>query len=74
MKNLDRALRILGTRRGLSQDELAKAAGLTSLTIARIESGRSDASHKTLEMLAPVLETTVVDIFRLVADLSKPEA
>jgi len=74
MSNVDRALRILRTRRGLSQRELAKAAGLTSLTIARIESGRSSATDRTLQMVAEVLDTTVEGILQLAIDLSKPEA
>lgn len=74
MNNVDRALRILRTRRGLSQRELAKAAGLTSLTIARIESGRSSATDRTLQMVAGVLDTTVEGILQLAIDLSKPEA
>jgi len=74
MSNVDRALRILRSRRGLSQRELAKAAGLTSLTIARIESGRSSATDRTLQMVAGVLDTTVEGILQLAIDLSKPEA
>ncbi len=44
---------------GLHQTQLAKAAGLTRVTISNIECGRLRASWKTLETIAEALTTTV---------------
>ena len=56
-------LRAWRDRRGLSLHELADRAGVSYVTIARIESGRMSPTVTTLEKLAQALGITVRDLF-----------
>ena len=50
-------------QKGLSQDKLAKAAGITLTTVVKIESGANDnPTLKTLRSLAEALGVTVNDL------------
>lgn len=57
MKNSDLALKIkeLRTRKGLSQEELAKNCGLSLRTIQRIENGETEPRGDTLQRIAIAL-------------------
>jgi transcriptional regulator with XRE-family HTH domain len=51
-------------RRGLSQLELAKAAGLQQKTISEIETGKVRDPHPgTLRKLAAALDADIADVF-----------
>lgn len=56
-------LRSWRDRRGLSLHELADKAGVSYVTIARIESERMSPTVSTLEKLAQALGITVRDFF-----------
>ncbi len=52
------------TERGLSQQELARAAKLSRATVSGIESGRiTVTTTRTLIKIAEALQTSVDDIF-----------
>lgn len=48
--------------KGLSQDQLSKLSGVSRVTIARIESGASSPTIRTLEKIADALKVPVTDI------------
>jgi transcriptional regulator with XRE-family HTH domain len=50
-------------RQGWSQDELARAAGLSQAQVATLEAGRANPTLKTLAKLASVLSCTVRELF-----------
>lgn len=52
-------LQSLRTRRNLSQDELAKRAGLQATAVSHFETGTRKPSFDNLRRLADALETTV---------------
>ena len=56
-------LRAWRDRRGLSLHELADMAGVSYVTIARIESKRMSPTVTTLDKLAQALGITVRDLF-----------
>jgi transcriptional regulator with XRE-family HTH domain len=58
------ALRRLRKRKGLTQQELAKHAGVSQYTITEIETGRRDPRPSTLRKLADALGVEVADIFQ----------
>lgn len=49
---------------GLSQAQLAKAAGVDSSMICKIETGKSQPSLRTLDRIATALGTTASDLLR----------
>lgn len=51
-------LRLLREARGMTQDDLAEAANLNRVTIAKYESGRIEPKSKTLLKLANALEVS----------------
>lgn len=56
-------LRILRDQAGLSQQDLAEAAGLHRITIAQLESGkRSDPAWSTIQALACALSCSTEDL------------
>lgn len=60
---LGEKIRLLRERKGLSQTELAKAAGYESRSsISKIEKGDSDPSQKALARIAAVLEVRPSDL------------
>ena len=52
-------LQAMRTRRNLSQDELAKRAGLQATAVSHFETGTRKPSFDNLRRLADALETTV---------------
>ena len=48
--------------KGFSQDRLSKVSGVSRVTIARIETGKSSPNLKTLELIANALKVPVTDI------------
>jgi transcriptional regulator with XRE-family HTH domain len=59
---LGRVIASLRERRGLSQGELADAAGITQSTISRMERGQAQPDAFTLTRLAGALGVSVADI------------
>lgn len=55
--------------KGVSQDRLSKLSGVSRVTIARIETGKSSPNLKTLELLANALKVPVIDIVEGVIDV-----
>lgn len=55
--------------KGVSQDRLSKLSGVSRVTIARIETGKSSPNLKTLELLANALKVPVIDIVEGVMDV-----
>jgi transcriptional regulator with XRE-family HTH domain len=54
---------------GLSQDDLARASGLTQMTISRLENGRNTPYPRTVKRLARALRVRPDD---LTADATTP--
>lgn len=61
MKNLKR----IRTARGMSQSDLAHAAGIKQATISRIENGVNNPSMAVAEEIAKALNVSVVELFGL---------
>lgn len=57
-------------KKGLTQAELAAAAGIGQNSVSRIEAGRQQPKYETLQKLADVLEVEVID---LLADVSRSD-
>lgn len=57
-QNLAQGVKELRKRKALSQDELAKNAGLSLRTVQRVENGETIPTGETLKRLAAVLEVT----------------
>jgi transcriptional regulator with XRE-family HTH domain len=55
-------LRAQRLRHGLTQAELAERAGLTQVTISKLESGRQAARPGTLRKLARALHIRIPDL------------
>lgn len=55
-------VRKLRERNGLSLRALAKRAGISAVTIARVEDGR-DSSVGTCDLIARALEVEIIDLF-----------
>jgi DNA-binding XRE family transcriptional regulator len=60
------AQQVFFRREGLawSQDELARAAGLTQAQVATVEAGQANPTLRTLVKLATALSCTVHDLFQ----------
>jgi transcriptional regulator with XRE-family HTH domain len=58
----DSPLRRLRTERNLSMEALAFAAGVSSATVYRAETGRHVPNRETLAALAAALNVTVADL------------
>jgi transcriptional regulator with XRE-family HTH domain len=53
------------TKMGLSQDQLARKAGITYSTLTKLESGvNQNPKVKTLQQLAQALEVTLDDLMK----------
>jgi transcriptional regulator with XRE-family HTH domain len=50
-------------RRGWSQDELARASGLTQAQVATLEAGQANPTLRTVAKLATALSCTVGELF-----------
>jgi transcriptional regulator with XRE-family HTH domain len=59
---LARALRRLREERGLAQEALAFASGVSTGTIARIETGQSSPAWTTVRALARGMGVTLVEL------------
>lgn len=60
---LPERLAYLRERRNLTQQELAKAAGISQSTIAHIENGKKDPSLSTLKKIAKALDVHIALLF-----------
>ena len=67
-EDIGATLRAERARRGLTQAEVARAAGVSKALISHVERGRRSPSMKVLQAIAAVLETGVIDI---VADAAR---
>ena len=66
-------VRRIRKNKDLSQDKLAKIAGITLTTLVKIESGTNDnPTIKTLKKIADALEVTVNDL--LEEESGKPDS
>jgi transcriptional regulator with XRE-family HTH domain len=66
-------VRRIRKNKDLSQDKLAKIAGITLTTLVKIESGTNDnPTIKTLKKIAAALEVTVNDL--LAEESGKPDS
>ena len=66
-------VRRIRKNKDLSQDKLAKLAGITLTTLVKIESGTNDnPTIKTLKKIAEALEVTVNDL--LAEESGKPDS
>ena len=52
-------LREIREQKGLTQSQLASAAGLTQAFVCELESGRKSPSLKTLRTIARILDTPI---------------
>lgn len=68
---LGEAIRQLRSKRGLSQEDLAHAAGVTTGTISVIERGNSNPTWGTVKDIAQALDTALPELARLVAKLER---
>ena len=57
-------LKALREQRGLSQEELAAAAGLSRTYLARLETARQDPTLSTIEKLAKALKVDVAKLLK----------
>ena len=57
-KNLSQRVKELRKNKGLSQEELAKTAGLSLRTIQRVENKETEPTGDTLKRIAAALDTT----------------
>ena len=55
-------LKRLRTRRALTQEELARKAGLTTASVARIERNETEPRMSSLRKLAKALDTDPADL------------
>ena len=55
-------LQAIRKQKGITQDELSKAAHIHRVTIAKYESGKVDPTMKNAERIAEVLGVTVNDL------------
>ena len=60
---LARNLRRLRLAQGLTQEELANAAGLRQALISELEAGKLDVRLDTLSRLAIALDASMADLF-----------
>ena len=64
-KEFSTALKRTRERQELSQEQLAKASGLTAAAISQIESGLREPTFSTIVRLASALKTTPNDLMGL---------
>ena len=57
-ESIGKTVRTLRKMRPITQEALAKAAGISRITLIRIEMGQSKPDLDTLERLAKALKTT----------------
>lgn len=57
-------IRILRTEKGISQEELAHKAGVSTSHIGKLERGEKNPSLNSIEKVINALETTFEDLFK----------
>jgi transcriptional regulator with XRE-family HTH domain len=62
---LGEAIRQLRAKRGISQEDLAHLAGVTTGTLSVIERGKSNPAWGTVTGIAAALGTTVAEVAKL---------
>lgn len=62
---LGAAIRQLRDKRGVTQEDLAHDAGVTTGTLSLIERGKSNPAWGTVKSIAAALGTTVADVAKL---------
>ena len=62
---LGEAIRQLRNKRGLSQEDLAHAAGVTTGTVSTIERGNSNPTWGTVKRIAQAFGVTIVELAKL---------
>jgi transcriptional regulator with XRE-family HTH domain len=69
-KKLGERIRARRLALGLTQEDVAKRAGITAVHVSRIEHGEPDVSLDTMKRLAAALETTPADLLGGTIELS----
>jgi len=69
-KALADAIRRLRHNRGVTQEVLARDAGITVAALSRIERGRADPRWTTVRRIAAVMEMSLADFMAEVGDAS----
>lgn len=59
-------IRILRTEKGLSQEELAHRAGMSTSHIGKLERGQKNSSLSSIEKVTNALEITLEDLFKYI--------
>lgn len=72
-QNLAQGVKELRKRKALSQDELAKNAGLSLRTVQRVENGETIPTGETLKRLAAVLEVSPNELLEFVSEKEEPK-
>lgn len=62
---LGEAIRQLRTKRGISQEDLAHLAGVTTGTLSVIERGRSNPAWGTVKAIAKALDVSIPELAKL---------
>lgn len=62
---LGEAIRQLRNKRGLSQEDLAHAAGVTTGTVSTIERGNSNPTWGTVKSIARALDVSMPELAKL---------
>ena len=62
---LGEAIRQLRTKRGISQEDLAHLAGVTTGTLSVIERGRSNPAWGTVKAIARALDVSMPELAKL---------
>lgn len=62
---LGEAIRQLRTKRGISQEDLAHLAGVTTGTLSVIERGRSNPAWGTVKAIAEALDVSMSELAKL---------
>jgi transcriptional regulator with XRE-family HTH domain len=72
-QNLAQRLKVLRKRKALSQDDLAKNAGLSLRTVQRVENGDTIPTAETLKRLAIVLDVATNELTDFIIDGETPK-
>lgn len=72
-QNLAQGVKELRKRKALSQDELAKSAGLSLRTVQRVENGETIPTGETLKRIAAVLEVAPDELLGFTSEKEVPK-
>ncbi|MFA9189360.1 helix-turn-helix domain-containing protein [Flavobacterium sp. FBOR7N2.3] len=72
-QNLAQGVKELRKRKALSQDELAKSAGLSLRTVQRVENGETIPTGETLKRIAAVLEVVPDELLGFTSEKEVPK-